>query len=212
MSTKKSRNTDSFNLVWCWGLLAGFFVFYVLLKLSDFCIITFDRKISFQIDPTNLISIFITAYLALIVLRQLNRKDEGDRLERELYIESLREFYTRFNADIHTLTITSGIPGVTVASTIKNLTLALQEIITLISMSPCDNKENIDHLNRQFGKIRDLLSYVPDLSDESLEESDNVTIKDGKMIYSANYINQISNEIADFKKCIFLIILKINRS
>jgi hypothetical protein len=213
MSKGKSTNTkgfiDSFDLVgWFWGLLAGTLVFFGLLILQDTHGITIDRKISFQIDPTNILTILITAYLAVIALRQLNRQDEGDKLERELYIENLKDFHNKLNLEVRNLTIITGVPGITVASTVKNLSLILQETITLIKMSPCDNEENITLINKRFKKLRELLTYGPDESDKT----GNVTIKGEDMIYSHSYLATISKVHAELKKAIFLTIIKINRN
>lgn len=209
MSKENLKNPNSFNLVaWLWGLWAGTIVFFGLMIVADAKHITVSREISFQIDPTNIFTILITVYLAVTVLRQLNRRDEGDKLERDLYIQSLRDFHSQLTSDVHGLTVTTGVAGTTVASTIKNLGLALQETLVLINMSPCDNKENITLLNNQFSKLRNLLTYVP----HKLDTTNNVVIKSGNMIYSSAYITSISRELAEFKKILFLIILKINRS
>jgi hypothetical protein len=213
MSKEKLTNTkgfiDSFDLVgWFWGLLAGTLVFFGLLILKDTHNITIDRKISFQIDPTNILTILITAYLAVIALRQLSRQDEGDKLERELYIENLKDFHNKLNLEVHNLTIITGVPGSTVASTVKNLSLILQETVTLIKMSPCDNEENIALINKRFKKLRDLLTYVPDENDKT----GNVTIKGEDMVYSHSYLATLSKVHAELRKAIFLTIIKINRN
>lgn len=209
MSKEKLKNQTNFHLTgWLWGLLAGTIVFSVFFYLRERNYLSFAKEISIQFDPTNILTVIFTAYLALIVVRQLQRSDEGDKLERELFIENMRSFLSLADKGIHSLTVTTGIDFKTVASTFMNLDMELQETVALASLSSCDNTKNLDLLRLQFSNLRELLQYVP----SSEDASDNVVLKDADMFYSSAYLITISKEMMNLKKTIYLIIMQINRS
>jgi hypothetical protein len=209
MSKEKLKDPYSVYLIaWIWGILGGVIVFFGLLYLSGHNFLTIVHQLSFQIDPTNIFTIGITAYLAIKIIPQLQRGDENDKIERGLFISCLSEFHTKFTNDIHVLMVTTGVDGKSVASILKSLDMSLQETIELSKLNPCENDNNFELLNQQFSNVRELLSCVPEKDDKTK----NVVIKESKMFYSVDYLNSISKEMANLKKTIFSIIMRINRN
>src|SRR5688500_14657927 len=97
------------------GLVAGYLLF-ILFVLFFYKLLSINNQINFQIDPTNIISLIVTIALALYISRILQRKDEGDKIERNLLMEYFDDFGSQFSEEIHAIIMCEGIKVGDVAS------------------------------------------------------------------------------------------------
>lgn len=214
MSKKQKKKVNNY-LCYFWGgfigIIAGVFAFFLFsISFKYFGLTTTSPQLSIGLDPINFISLIINTVLIILVLRKLGRKDDIDKVEREIIINHFKDFEAEFCKEIHRITsIDDGIEGSELASTFKKFDMSLQGVIEITKFySLKENNENITNLLKTFSNIRELLSNTP--RDGEIE--DGIRINGSKISYSSKHIFEITKGMNEFNKNIFAIIVDINRT
>jgi hypothetical protein len=188
------------------GVFFGALVFFVL--IASFQSFTVNSEISFGVDPIDFISLIINTILVVYVLRTLSRKDDSDKVERELLIGYFTKFDSEFSEGIHKMTTVDGVEGVEVAAFFKKYGMYLQELVDLSKSHQSKNLSNLSALEKAFSEIRELLSNTP----QAGEIEDGVRIEGTRILYSSRHLGEITKSMGGFKKAMFNVVVGINRS
>lgn len=207
MYMMKSRNKDSFRRTVV-SMFWGTFAFFILIVASNLFSLGISPEISFQIDPLNLLSIGVTIYLAIYLIRKFNQQDEIDKTERELLIDYFNKFDSNFTEGIHEITRMSKVESQEISGFFKKYTMYLQELIDLAIVYQAKHYDKLDRLNLSVSKIRELLTYTPKLDDID----SGISIEETSLVYSSDHMSKVSQGMGLFKKAIFDLIICINRS
>lgn len=208
MLKKLLKNQNSFFLYILVGIFCGVLAFFLFwIPFCYFNSISVNPQLSFNIDPINLLSLFVTTLLAMYVLRTLSRKDDIDKVERDLLIGYFDKFDSNFSEEIHKMTTVDGVEGTEVASFFKKYDMYLQELIEITGMHPSKNEENLLNLEVCFSLIRELLTNTP----KEGEIEDGIHVNGTRIYYSPRHLGEITRSMGKFKKSIFKLIAGINR-
>ena len=190
------------------GLLCGVLGFFLFTIPFNYFKLTVNPQLSFQIDPVNFLSLIVTVTLGIFVLRSLNRKDEGDKVERDLLITYFTKFESNFTGEIHSMTAKEGIEGSEVAIVFKKYGMYIQEILEIARGHKSKNEEKLIILEKSISEIRELLSNLP----RTGEVEDGVRLEGTQIFYSSRHLSEVTVSMAKFRKAIFNVIANINRS
>ncbi len=186
------------------GVLLSIFAFANRLSLSP--------TVALQVDPLGVVTLLVTVLLAVYVLRKLNKKDEGDKVEREILVRNFTDFENNLTNIIKGLLIQSqkGVSVTNVAAVLKRNRTRAQALILLASeqklLPPdCPHSKN---LMVTIKKIQDLMTSTPKVG--AIE--DGIRVKDGKLFYSTNHIDQIADGVFKMNNNIFRLIVEITRT
>lgn len=207
MSKKPLQNLNPNLLTALLGVFAGgitFFCFYI--PFDYFQAITKNPQLSFQIDPINLLSIFVNIILAIYVIRVLNRQDEKKRVIRNLLANYFLDFESKLIQGLHKMATTTGIEYTEVAMYFKRHAMTMQELANLVRNQPSPKNEQIDKLENTFSEIRELFSNTP--SEGDIE--DGIRIEDTKIFYSPRHLEKITTHISKLKISFFETIVCIH--
>ena len=168
---------------------------------------TVDHQLSFQIDPLNLLSLVVTTFLALYVVRVLNRKEDADKAERSLLSGYFAEFESKFAEEVCKISNEEdGVDGTVVATTFQKYGMSLQALLDLARSHASRDELSLSALERSVSEIRELLSNTP--TEGTIE--DGVRLSGTLISYSPRYRNDIIASLGRFKKAIFSVIVSIN--
>lgn len=194
------------------GLLTGVVTYFALLILFSWVHLIIKPDINLEFDIAGLIGTVINIVLVLIVLRTLHRRDEGEKVERELLIDHFVKFESGFCNLIHQFMMDTqevGVDGSKLASALREQGMSLQELVELTRSYYSGSGDEIKDLEDSVAGIRDMLTNTP--REGSVEDGVRLT-DDGKILYSSRYVGDISAAVGRFKKAIFAVIVSINRS
>ena len=90
------------------GIVFGIIAYFLFAFPISYFKLTINPQVTLEIDPTSIISLLVTIGLAVFVVRALQRKDDGDKVERDLLISYFREFESRFSQEIEQMV---SVPG-----------------------------------------------------------------------------------------------------
>lgn len=203
-SLKSQNNNYLFSVLV--GVFSGALVFFILFLL--FQSFTPNPGVSVGIDPIDFISLGINTFLVIYVLRTLGRKDDSEKVERELLISYFTKFDSEFSEGVHKMTTVDGVEGVEVAAFFKKYDMYLQELVDLSKSHRSKNLSNLTALEVAFSQIRELLSNTP----QAGEIEDGVRIEDTRILYSSRHLGVITKSMGKFKKAMFNVVVGINRS
>ncbi len=206
MSKKLSKNQNNYLFSILVGVFFGSLTFFIL--FASFNSFRVNTEISFGVNPIDFISLLINTILVMYVLRTLSRKDDNDKVERELLIGYFTKFEDDFSSGIHRMTSSCGIEGEEVSAFFKKHSMYLQELIDLSEDHRPENAPNLGSLQSSFSEILDLLSNTP----REGEIEDGVRIENGYIFYSPRHLAEITKSMGKFKKAVFNVSVCINRS
>lgn len=207
MQQKPSKNQNNFLDCGLVGILFGTIAFAIFAIPFNYFNLTVNPQLTLQIDPVNLLSLFTTIALTGYILRTLKRKDDGDKVERDLLIGYFNEFQNKFTEEIHQMTTIDGVEGSHVAIILKKCEMYMQEIIELTKEYKPDTENNLKKLQEIISEIRELLSNIP----REGEVEDGIRVEGTKILYSPRHLQEVTLSMGKFRKSIFSIIVGINR-
>jgi hypothetical protein len=188
------------------GTLAGFFI-YTFITNSWQLKITPDM--GFQIDPTGIISLIISVILAVYVLRKLSKKDEGEKVERNLLINYFTTFQTELEARLKNIA-KGGSKFDFVNALLKRYGMRMEELFRLaIEHGFLKEGSDVQALfYDKFKKLRELLTNTPKTG--AIE--DGIRLENGELHFSDSQTDKISVTNSEINSTIFKIVVEINRS
>lgn len=209
------KNKAGFSLLtFCIPLLVvtliGFFLYF---GATQYLAIQFSPIVTFQIDPLgalmDVLTLVVPVFLTVYVLRTLNRRDEGEKSERNLLIASFKTFDSDLSKVVRDFA-RGGVKVENVAAFLKRNGMRAQTLLRLTTEEGflAEDSKQAKALSKKIRNIKDLLTNTP----KTGEIEDGIRIVDGKLNYSSNQVDKIANAVFDFNTCIFKITAEINRA
>lgn len=202
----KYKNITICLIMFIAGITTGFYVLLFLLNLN----FNFSREIGFQLDPINLATLLITVLLAIYVTREMNKRNEQERVEKDLIIEDLKKFKLDLIMDVKKILETERISLIMVTSKLKTSRMNLNLITKLIDEYKfAINDEVVSGLDTKIRDIKDLLTETPAVSGTTSSE---ITINNGEISLGSNQREKIDVALNEMSALIFKLVIEINRS
>lgn len=201
MSKIKTNDRVFYTLVLFMGFLSSFFV--CLFLKNNFL---FQKSISIQIDPINIISIIVNVLLIIYATRFLNRRNEEDRVEKDVLIVYLKDFQSNLDGILKDLLLTEKALdfGIVVAK-LKMLRQSFNTVAALIK------KYGYSDL----GACVKIDSYIRDINDSFTNtvksEGGAVTIDMDKISVDMKIHQDIEESNSRIRQVVFDLIVVINR-
>jgi len=190
------------------GVLAGATIFFGLLFGFHASRLSVSPQVNIDIDPLELLSLIVTVFLAIIVMRTLHRKDDGEKVERDILIEYFKEFSTDLMGDLHKIIADEGGESSELAAIFQRHGIVMQELSELARSHSSTHENSLAALERNVSQLRELFLNTP----REGEVEDGVRIDGTKIRYSLRHISDITASMARFRREIFSMIKSINRS
>lgn len=201
----KLNSVSLYIVIFFAGITTGFYILLFLLGVGFF----FSKEIGVQLDPINLATLLVTILLAIYVTRELNKRNEQERVEKNLIIEDIRSFKSYLLSDIKKILETEKINYLQVVSKLKTLRMNLNSIIKLIEKYHfLNNKEMTVKLDNKIRDIKDLLTETPAVSGSVNPE---ITINNGEISLGSSQRDRIDTALNEMASLIFELVFEINR-
>lgn len=182
------------------GLILGILTSVIVIKYSH---LSFSDKIAIQLNPFELISVIITVFLAVYVTRKLTKKNETERVERDILIQNIRNYQSTLIDKVKRYTNQQKCPELTEITTNFKILRQKMEVISELS-SRIITEEKINQ-NNYPGKLKDIVRDILDIFT-------NAKIEQNEIQLQKQDITQISQKINQFEKISFDLIVLINRN
>lgn len=189
-------------ILFSFGLWAGFYLLLLLIGNG----ISVSKQVNLSLNPFDLISLVVTIFLAVYVIKKLNKESEAERIEKDLLIEDLGNFKTEFGKEIIEILKQSSLKLIFVNSRLKTLRMRFHSTTNLIEKyKPLNDPSVVARLDTDIRDVRDLLTDNPEGAKGNLE------ISGGRISLEAERKSQIEAIPNKVSEGIFQIIVEINR-
>lgn len=208
MSKRNAHGKIDWWLTVIIGAVFGALVFFIFLAWKDSFQLAVNPEVDFDLDPVELLSLFVTIGLAVYVTRTLQRKDDDDKVERDLLMDYFKDFSSSFVESIHEMSNPDGVESADVASAFQRHGMALEELLDLANSLDSRNDENLLSLEKAVADLRELFSNIP----REGEVEDGIRVEGTRLRYSPRHVGGITRATGRFRKAIYVLIAGINRS
>ena len=205
---KENKNWKDWSLHGIIAIIIFGAGFYSKCCIDQFTVVKFSDTINWEANPVELISLILTALLAIYVTRTLGKKNDKEKSESELLINYLLAFkddlLTRFDA----ISTENNIEQVKLNSDCKIIRKRLHSITSIAVENGYvqENDETIEALKEKVRVIWETLTDTPKIADGRSSKA----VKDGIATLRAEKISKVEGLIIEIEKIVFNLILKIN--
>jgi len=204
MSKNNQNNIIGGIILFC-GIQIGF---YLYTFASNF--FSFSEAVSIQTDPVNAMGIIVNVLLAIYVTRSLTRKNEEERVEKDILIKRLDKFQNNLDENIKKFFSTGNLEFVNVVSKLKTIRKDFNSICCLLKKyyfvpGGDDLCRSIDTSIRD---VKDILTDTPRSGENSTGRT---SVAQNEIILSTENKQNIENSNMVIKELVFDLIVKINR-
>jgi len=184
------------------GILAGFYIFAYLFSHYEL-----SNIVGFEIDPINGLSILANVLLVIYVTRTLTRKNEEERVEKDLLIKRLDNFQTNLGDALTRFFATEKLKFTDVTSELKTLRQDFNSIRLLLEKYEYDNDicTGIDN------GLRDVKDYFTDTPKSDGSGNTDVQISQDEISIGTTSRQGIDETNMKIKGQIFDLVVLINR-
>lgn len=168
--------------------------------------------LSKEIDISNLINIAITIWLAIFITDILEKKNNDNRIEKDMMISRIEDLY-HITSSIQVESNTGQIHLSEASSALKRINTSLSSVYKLIEKCHFVISEEIKNkLKKCLSDLRDLLTSTPAISQDKLNSKDiPIEIKESIVYYNKERISQIEVKIETLKNLLIELQIEINK-
>lgn len=188
------------------GLLLGFWIYSSIAEN-----ISLPTETTFKVDLFDIFQIVINISLAVYIARILNKRNEEDKVEKDLLIKFFTEFNDDFKKSFRSLLFKKDLELVETNNHIKRYRMRFESLVDLAKTHKFLNESSatVHKLRENFSKIRDLLTDTPQREETTIK---GVVVKSGILILEPERQTQVIEVIYDINKLAFNLIVEMNRS
>lgn len=168
--------------------------------------------LSKEIDISNLINIAITIWLAIFITDILEKKNNDNRIEKDMMISRIEDLY-HITSSIQVESNTGQIHLSEASSALKRINTSLSSVYKLIEKCHFVISEEIKNKLKQcLSDLRDLLTSTPAIPQDKLNSKDiPIEIKESIVYYNKERISQIEVKIETLKNLLIELQIEINK-
>lgn len=187
--------------------LSVFFAGFIVSKFIDFP----HFEISKSIDLVNILSLFVTIWLAILITTIFEKRNGDYRIEKDLIINRIGNIF-EIASTLQIESITGKIPFTEAASSIKRINTALVSIYKIVDKCHFDISDLIQQkLSSNLSELRETLTNTPRLSEEQIIATElPIEIKDGMIYFNRDRIAQIEVKFDNLKDILLELQIEIN--
>lgn len=181
---------------------------YVLTRFFDIP----HFEVSKTIDISNVLTLIITAWLAILITTVFEKQNNDNRVEKDLIITRVGNIYD-IAASLQ-LESNSGRVHITEASSsLKRINTALNSIYRIVDKCYFNITADLkDRLKNSLSDIRITLTNTPSLTDEQLNSKDlPIEIKDSIIHFNKERISQLEVKFDTLKDLLLELQMHINK-
>lgn len=168
-------------------------------------------EISKSIDISNVLTLIMTAWLAILITTVFEKQNNDYRIEKDLIITRVGNIYDI--ADSLQLESNSGRIHITEASSsLKRINTALNSIYKIVDKCHFNITDGLkDRLKNSLADIRNTLTNTPFLTDEQLNSKDlPIEIKDSIIHFNKDRVSQLEVKFDTLKDLLLELQIHIN--
>jgi hypothetical protein len=184
----------------------GFGIYFFYINYQD---LTIDPLVSFQIDPFNVISSFLTLFFGIYIVRTLGKRDAEEKIRKDYLIKYFLTFQEEFTDAIR-ISVKKGTKLDHVTGIIKRYRNRAHELVELAKEESLLKTDSIptDSFLKEIQVLNKLLTSTP----KSGEVEDGIRIDDGKLEFSSAQLDKISRSVFKIQRDIYKISVEISKS
>lgn len=203
MQMKKLKNKIVMTGIYLSVFIAGF----IFSKCIDFP----HFEISKTIDIVSIISLVVTAWLAILITTFFEKRNGDNRIEKDLIINRIG-YISEIASTLQFESITGKIAFTEAASSIKRINGALGSIYKIVDKCHFSISDYIQQkLNSNLSELRETLTNTPRLNEEQIQATDlPIEIKDNIIYYNRDRIAQIEVKFDNLKDILLELQVDIN--
>lgn len=204
MLKSKINNLIFYAIIFAIGFLSAVFV---LLILKNY--FSISNSASIQIDPINIISVLVNILLVIYVTRFLSRKNEEERVEKDVLITYLKSFQKDLENNLKEFFVAEKLNFNDVVANLKTLRQAFNSTASLIK------KYNYDSTMNNLDICMSIDLCIRNINDNFTNtiksDKDNITIDRNEISLGTKNRQDIEDSNSKIREMIFDLIVLINR-
>src|SRR5690606_15437524 len=168
-------------------------------------------EISKSIDVSNVLTLIVTAWLAILITTVFEKQNKDHKVEKDLIITRVGNIYDI--ADSLQLESNSGRIHITEASSsLKRINTALNSIYRIVDKCHFNITDDLkDRLKNSLADIRNTLTNTPSVTDEQLNSKDlPIEIKDSIIHFNKERVSQLEVKFDTLKDLLLELQIHIN--
>jgi hypothetical protein len=170
-------------------------------------------ELSKSIDPSNIITLIVTVWLAIIITTFFEKQNSNNRVEKDLIITRIGNLYDI--ADSLQLESNSGRIHITEASSsVKRINTALNSIYRIVGICHFNITDDLKiRLRNSLYDIRNTLTKTPSVSEELLNSKDlPIEIRDSMIHFNKDRIAELEVKFENLKDLLLELQIHINNT
>ena len=181
---------------------------YVLTRLIEIP----HFEISKTIDISNIFTLIITAWLAILITTVFEKQNNDDRVEKNLIITRVGNIYD-IAASLQLESNSGRIHITEASSSLKRINTALNSIYRIVEKCHFNITDDLkDRLKQSLSDIRITLTNTPSLTDEHLSAKDlPIEIKDSIIHFNKERVSQLEVKFDTLKDLLLELQIHINK-
>lgn len=188
------------------GVIVGIYSLLIIKKITN---LSLESKISFQINPIEIISITINLLLALYIAQVLSKRNEQEKSQKELLINYLKEFQSDFSKKTDKLLEMQEFDVPTTNLFFKYLRSKIYSIISIAKETNLiTNKNNTANSITQ--KVTEIWTYFTD-TPKKISSKANLATREGLEALRLEKISKIESSCIELDKLIYQLAIDINK-
>ncbi len=168
-------------------------------------------EISKSIDISNILTLIVTAWLAILITTVLEKQNNDHRVEKDLIITRVGNIYSiadslQLESNIGRIHITEA------SSSLKRINTALNSIYRIVDKCHFNITNDLkDRFKNSLADIRNTLTNTPSLTDEQLNSKDlPIEIKDSIIHFNKDRVSQLEVKFDTLKDLLLELQIHIN--
>jgi hypothetical protein len=209
MSRLPHLNKNEFPILTIAFLIGGMIGFLIHSFAMVYQRLVVSEIVSFQIDPSNIVSLIVTVLLAVYVLRRIGKSDDSEKAEKLILVDYLSDFRKEYEAVLRGYAQKQDVGFTEVVSRLKRFRIKLAMLLRLASSRGyiSQSSTNVMELTASLTELWVVLTDTPVRGSLG---TGSVSVQSGRIVFSQDVVDRISDQVYLFQEALFKVIVEIN--
>jgi len=169
-------------------------------------------EVSKSIDISNVLTLIVTAWLAILISTVFEKQNNDNRVEKDLIITRVGNIYD-IAASLQIESNSGRIHITEASSSLKRINTALNSIYRIVSKCHFNITDDLkERLKQSLSDIRITLTNTPSITDEQLNATDlPIEIKDSIIHFNKERVSQLEVKFDTLKDLLLELQIHINK-